>query len=745
MGMEKFAAGAGKATWDNYKSGFFKYLERKAKEGVKRYSLVGKLRDAWMNVDWGFAAQKYRDYVGDFHGQFRIFGIQGEVPISELSTDVFLLDQPEFSRYDVKKRIISGLRLVFNDARGKKLFIWGEPGAGKTTFLKQVVQTTLDKRPENIPIFISIAEWAHTSSMNYEGLLQYIAMQFMICGFDDATLFIDYIIEEGIAILLFDGLDEIKSEIQDLTITFLNRFEKSNSQTLVTCRIDAIQSHLSGFWEVQVAHWDVPRIGDFVSKRIQNPDWQRKFMKDLDDPKRISLRDFRSNPLLLSLLCWVFDPLKGFPDNRARIYFEATRHLLVERDQEKGEIIDRDDIYTGLTLAQKEALYAQLAYVNFEKGELYFEQEKLEKQITSVLRNILGESNSLSIDGSVILPKLVTQHGILMRRGHRTYAFAHLTFQEYYTAKHIVSNTDTGMLDNLMKHVTDQRWHEVFLLTASLHDDSKSFFTSMQKNSHKILTINPYNMQIQAWAQKKALEISKNQSLSYRSFYWYLYLCFSRDPFLAHDLDRELALVFDFVDYYSYDLALGHVCTLARDIMLEIDNEKTFDKTHSFSIDPNFNNAFDFALEFAIDFIYDCLEETHPPEYEKIYLDISTVFAVIFIKVMSIFPKNTRVEDRAIAFHSFLDGWQIFANAQQFSFITPQRVSKQELVALHNIIKNRAHEILGIDPDAKLEKEQCTAISKYLNANRLFYECLQVATLEEPNTIEDMLLKAPDD
>ena len=58
------------------------------------------------------------------------------------------------------------------------------------------------------------------------------------------------------------------------------------------------------------------------------------------------------------------------------------------------------------------------------------------------LASILGKESSLEIDSSLILPKLISQHGILSRRGHRTYAFSHLTFQEYYTAKHIVENNN---------------------------------------------------------------------------------------------------------------------------------------------------------------------------------------------------------------------------------------------------------------------------------------------------------------
>ncbi len=178
MGVEKFAAGAGKATWEHYKSGFFKYIERKAKEGAKRYTLLGKMRDAWMKVDWGFAAQEYLKYTYEFHSQFHVFGM-GEQKLDELSTNVFLLNKPEFRRHSTSEKVekINGLKLVFQDERGEKVLVWGEPGVGKTTFLKQISTYAIEKT-ELIPLFVNIAEWAMLGTLSQDGLLEYLAEEF---------------------------------------------------------------------------------------------------------------------------------------------------------------------------------------------------------------------------------------------------------------------------------------------------------------------------------------------------------------------------------------------------------------------------------------------------------------------------------------------------------------------------------------------------------------------------------------
>jgi len=226
MGIEKFAAGAGKATWENYKSGFFKYLERKAKEGAKRYKPLGKLRSAWMKIDWGFVAQEYLKYIYEFHSQFHVFGM-GEQKLDELSTNIFLFDKPEFRRHRSSKKAekINGLKLVFHDERGEKVFVWGEPGVGKTTFLKQI-STYAIENTNLIPLFVNIAEWAMLGTLSQDGLLEYLAEEFERSGFENAIVFVEYILEEGIAILLLDGLDEIPPKKRDIVTTILSRSRK---------------------------------------------------------------------------------------------------------------------------------------------------------------------------------------------------------------------------------------------------------------------------------------------------------------------------------------------------------------------------------------------------------------------------------------------------------------------------------------------------------------------------------------
>ena len=108
----------------------------------------------------------------------------------------------------------------------------------------------------------------------------------------------------------------------------------------------------TGIRELEVAKWDARKISDFMEKKISQRSVCDKFIKELNDKDKKSLQDFKANPsTFVPVMFFLYKPEKGFPTNRGKIYFEATRHLLSERDRDKR--ISREPVLDGLTLTQK--------------------------------------------------------------------------------------------------------------------------------------------------------------------------------------------------------------------------------------------------------------------------------------------------------------------------------------------------------------------------------------------------------
>lgn len=84
---------------------------------------------------------------------------------------------------------------------------------------------------------------------------------------------------------------------------------------------------------------------------------------------------------------------------------------------------------------------------------------------------------SNTIDTYSILKAIESQHSIFVERAKEIYSFAHLSFQEFFTARYIVENATRGTLSGLItKYAQEDRWREVILLTTSMLQDATPIF-----------------------------------------------------------------------------------------------------------------------------------------------------------------------------------------------------------------------------------------------------------------------------
>lgn len=256
----------------------------------------------------------YKAKLEQLCGTLRILGKSEPVPLAGIFTDVFLLDQPTaWRRYDIARLCRDsekleqdvarrdGVALVQDkDPKYRRLFILGKPGAGKTTFLKHLTLQAAQGKLDKIPIFVSLKEW---SDAGLE-LLPFLVRQFEICDFPHAAPFIEQILTKGKALVLFDGLDEVKQEEKkrESTIAAMRDFCKQYfaSQCLITCRIAATEYTFEQFTYVELADFTEPQIKTFVSKWFQgDTDKLRLFEQEFAKPENRGLKELANTPLLL--------------------------------------------------------------------------------------------------------------------------------------------------------------------------------------------------------------------------------------------------------------------------------------------------------------------------------------------------------------------------------------------------------------------------------------------------------------
>jgi predicted NACHT family NTPase len=475
-----------------------------------------------------------------------------------------------------------------------KLILLGKPGAGKTTFMKRLAMLCSAGvfQAHRVPLFIPLRDFAEANGQ--PRLLEFIQQRFItlqIRGINTAK----ELLTHGRVLVLLDGLDEVRQEdgkrvLQEIQ-SFSNQY--SSNAFVITCRIAAHEYTFEAFTEVEIADFDDEQIADFATKwfAAKDPDKTERFLQRLKENKRI--HELAASPLLLTLLCLVFEGRTDFPANRSELYEEGVDVLLKKWDGTRS--IEREQVYKNLSLKRKEDLLSQIAFATFEQGNYFFKQKEIERYITAYIQNLpeaQKDPETLLLDSAAVLRSIEAQHGLVVERASGIYSFSHLTFHEYFTARRIEKCHD--LLKQLVTHVTETRWREVFLLTAGMLQSADTLMQLMKAQIDNLLVHDEKLQQFLIWLNEKAESVETCfKPAAVRSYYFALDQAYDYD--LALSLDSGIALTFtplsidtraidrygsfalDQAFVHTYNLALGPI----HDNSLALALEQTYDQSGS--------------------------------------------------------------------------------------------------------------------------------------------------------------------
>ena len=510
-------------------------------------------------------------------GTMRVLDMEQPVALSDIYTDVNILGKltrnqrrdldelmdlcrvEEFYRWGlggIQQKRVEGIEAVRNHS---KMMILGKPGAGKTTFLKFLAMSCISGKAfaDLVPIFVTLKDFADRE--NRPSLLQFLTGEFSQWDVE-----IEPILKSGKALVLLDGLDEVRAEYDDRVLREIREFARnySESQIVLTCRIAAKQYIFEQFTEVEVADFDEQQIATFAGNWFR-----RKEIKDEDFLEELKkyrgVKELATSPLLLTLLCLAFEESGSFPTNRAELYKEGLDALLRKWDSKRG--IRRDSVYKNLSVQKKEDMLSQIALTTFEKGDYFVKQRQLEDYICDYIRNTANAKTNdeeLHLDSETVLKSIEAQHGLFVERARGIYSFSHLTFHEYFAARQIVVSTSPSKLEtalqNLVTHITDERWREVILLSVGMAREADDLLFLMKRKIDSLLAGDEKLQRFLAWADEKSRSVNVPYKLvAVRAFYF------------ALDLSR--ALSFEHARALSLDLALDLDLTLSLSIALDLD------------------------------------------------------------------------------------------------------------------------------------------------------------------------------
>lgn len=413
----------------------------------------------------------------------------------------------------MKEQFINEYKIINGDEaidKYSKLLILGSAGAGKTTFTK-FSAINYARNPEKglIPVHIQLRSFIkHNIS-----IFDFIVSHFKKYSIYDVETITEELLNNGRFIIYFDGFDEVSidriEKIADDIRTFTTKYNKN--RYVLTCRIATYKGQFGGFKEVEIEEFKTEDIVTFIDNwftELESSKEKGESLKEIiKDKKQFS--ELAKSPLLLSLLCIVYDNNLEIPIRRTTLYKRCLECLLRDWDSQRN--FRRESKYSKLDEEKKINLFSELAYNVHSKHKIFFTEDELYSMVSAIIEKF-GIAKSETRE---VIEEIQSHHGIILEHAQNLYSFSHLTFQEYFTANYLVSQQK--LEDTLKENLEISFWHEVFILsTALLPDSSKylSFLLTLDSKSNTNIFLSGRCLGVDPIVEKEIKEIILNKLLT---------------------------------------------------------------------------------------------------------------------------------------------------------------------------------------------------------------------------------------
>lgn len=393
------------------------------------------------------------------------------------------------------------------------MVLLGVPGGGKSTVLRHLTwvlaQRGLDQTSDMtelagwnaderlLPLFLPLRELSgaikqHGASSQtvLRALSERLREDYAL---DDDGLLKTALIQRHKTMLIFDGLDEVPAKATDTsadrttTINVIREFLRTHSgnRCVISCRTRAFDSDLQKLlgWHVaeiapltggQIRHFAKIWYDELVSKgqieRRRADEQHEALVSAITADNGQRLRRMADVPLLLTMMSLVLLEQGTLPRDRATLYEAIMVQLLGAWDKHKVGGQNLSDVI-GDQRISSDNLRPLLDRLSFEAHRAASSDDGRGRIAKTVLRDALCQYfESAGVDNEWqramrCIDYFDQRSGLMQPEDDgETYAFAHLTLQEYCAGRHLVRDKAWRTLTKDTRAADPERWREPLLL-----------------------------------------------------------------------------------------------------------------------------------------------------------------------------------------------------------------------------------------------------------------------------------------
>ncbi|NEP48286.1 MAG: NACHT domain-containing protein [Moorea sp. SIO3C2] len=326
----------------------------------------------------------------------------------------------------------------------------GRPGSGKSTALVQLLAD------EGIQGKISVlVELRYYQTSVLELVRNFLKRHGVLL---DSTE-IERLLFQGQFLLLIDGVNELPSEAARLDLTQFRQDYQKTTPMIFTTRDLGVGGDLGIEKKLQMQPLSGAQMSEFVRKYL--PQQGEQMLKQLGD----RLREFGQTPLLLMMLCSLFQDKGEVPSNLGLVFRSFTQFY---SDKIKADV--------NVSKQSREfwpELLQQLGFVmttgdKSKQISVGIPKTKAEEILTDyLLKKAVVNPN---VRAKTLLNDLLKYH--LIQQSGELIEFRHQLLQEYYTAEYLLKQlpriSDQELQQNYLNYL---KWTEPLVLMLQLVDN----------------------------------------------------------------------------------------------------------------------------------------------------------------------------------------------------------------------------------------------------------------------------------